>query len=94
MRLCENCFFVVVEDYEAHTLLRTVIKQFILLFLIKQVTSVHLLSTHFARSGCTAMGGGCQDCTAGSKDPNHQSVHKYSTHFAYGGWVPVKYGQQ
>ena len=44
---------------------------------------MYLLSTHFARTGCTTEGGGCQACTVGSKDPNHQCVHIYSTHFSW-----------
>ena len=45
-------------------------------FFLEQFTSMYLLTTYFARTGCISMrGAGCQVCTVGSKDPNHQYVH-------------------
>ena len=68
-----------------HTLLGTVIIQFIL-------SPVHLYSSMLLQCICWAYtllgpvvllwGGGCQVCIAGSKDPNNQFVNIYSKHFA------------
>ena len=40
-------------------------------FLLKQVTSVYFLNTHFTRTSCNSS----QVCTEGSKDPNHQCIN-------------------